>query len=155
MSEHTINSFIGVSVEKIRNLVDTDTMMGKPISCGDGTTIIPISKISVGFASGGSDLPTRTNKEYFAGGAGAGMSVTPVGFLVVSNGEVRMVQMSEKGGDSAAAIMDKIPDLIDKVKDALSKDKKPDKKEKVKVKKSDKLETVEISESVQEENADS
>ena len=50
MSEHTINSFIGVSVEKIRNLVDTDTMMGKPISCGDGTTIIPISKISVGYS---------------------------------------------------------------------------------------------------------
>ncbi|MBR1529044.1 MAG: sporulation protein YtfJ [Oscillospiraceae bacterium] len=142
MSEHAVNGFIGVSVEKIRSMVDTDTMIGNPISCGEGITVIPISKISVGFASGGSDLPTRTNKEYFAGGAGAGMSVKPVGFLVVNHGEVRMVQMSEKGGDSASAIMDKIPELLDKVGSMLSKDKK----EKVKVRKTEKSETPEEAE---------
>lgn len=142
MSEHAVNGFIGVSVEKIRSMVDTDTMIGNPISCGEGITVIPISKISVGFASGGSDLPTRTNKEYFAGGAGAGMSVKPVGFLVVNHGEVRMVQMSEKGGDSASAIMDKIPELLDKVGSMLSKDKK----EKVKVRKTEKSEAPEEAE---------
>lgn len=150
MSEHAINGFIGVSVEKIRNLVDTDTMIGKPIPCGEGLTVIPISKITVGFASGGSDLPTRTNKEYFAGGAGAGMSVKPVGFLVVKDGEVQMVQMSEKGGDSTSAIMDKIPVLIDKVSEVF-KEKKSDKKEKVKVKKTEKSESAEESDSAPEE----
>jgi len=142
MSEHAVNGFLGVSVEKIRSMVDTDTMIGNPVSCGDGITIIPISKISVGFASGGSDLPTRTNKEYFAGGAGAGMSIKPVGFLVISQGEVRMVQMSEKGGDSASAIMDKVPDLIDKISSMFSKDKK----EKVKVRRTEKTEISEESE---------
>ena len=87
MSERAINSYMGVSMEKIRNMVDSNTMIGDPIPCGDGTTIIPVSKVSVGFASGGSDLPTRTAKEYFAGGAGGGISVKPIGFLVVKNGE--------------------------------------------------------------------
>ncbi len=142
MSEHQINGFIGVSVEKIRSMVDTDTMIGNPIPCGDGITVIPISKISVGFASGGSDLPTRTNKEYFAGGAGAGMSVNPVGFLVISGGEVRMVQMSEKGSDGAASIMNQIPGVLEKIKEVFSKEKK----EKVKVRKSEKTDNGEIKE---------
>ena len=140
MSEHKINGFIGVSVEKIRSMVDTDTMIGNPIPCGDGVTVIPVSKISVGFASGGSDLPTRTNKEYFAGGAGAGMSVKPAGFLIVSNGEVRMVQLSENGSDGAASIMNQIPDVVEKLTGIFSKNKK----EKVKVKKTDKSETQEV-----------
>ncbi len=153
MSEHAVNGFIGVSVEKIRSMVDTDTMIGNPIPCGDGITVIPVSKISVGFASGGSDLPTRTNKEYFAGGAGAGMSVKPVGFLVINHGEVRMVQMSEKGGDSASAIMDKIPDLLDKVSNMFSKEK--EKKEKVKVRRTEKTETQESTETVSSTESDS
>ncbi len=137
MSEHKINDFIGVSVEKIRSMVDTDTMVGEPISCQDGVTVIPVSKISVGFASGGSDLPTRTNKEYFAGGAGAGMSVKPVGFLVVQQGEVRMIQLPEHGESNTAVIMDKLPELLDKLSSMFSKEKK----EKVKVRKSEKTET--------------
>jgi len=73
MSEHAINGFMGISMEKIRSVVDANTMIGDPIQCGDGTTVIPVSKVSLGFASGGSDIPTRTAKEYFAGGAGAGL----------------------------------------------------------------------------------
>lgn len=142
MSEHKINGFIGVSVEKIRSMVDTDTMIGNPITSQDGITVIPVSKISVGFASGGSDLPSRTNKEYFAGGAGAGMSVKPVGFLVINHGEVKMVQLSENGESNAAAIMDKIPDLLEKLNTIFSKDKK----EKVKVRKSEKPEIQEVEE---------
>lgn len=139
MSEHKINGFIGVSVEKIRSMVDTDTMIGNPITCQDGITVIPVSKISIGFASGGSDLPSRTNKDYFGGGAGAGMSVKPVGFLVINNGEVRMVQLSENGGNSASAIMDSLPDLLEKVSSIFSKDKK----EKVKARKSERTEAPE------------
>ena len=130
MSEHKINGFIGVSVEKIRSMVDTDTMIGNPIPCGDGVTVIPVSKISVGFASGGSDLPSRTAKEYFAGGAGAGMSVKPVGFLVINNGEVRMVQLSENGSDGASSLMSQLPDIVEKLSGIFSKDKKNLKKRK-------------------------
>ena len=119
MSERTINQFMGVSMEKIRSLVDSNTIIGDPISCGDGVTIIPVSKISVGFASGGSDLPTRTQKEYFAGG---GMSVKPVGFLVVKNGEVELVQLT-MNADKGNVMLDMLPGLIDKIAGLLKKDK--------------------------------
>ncbi len=122
MSERTINQFMGVSMEKIRSLVDSNTIIGDPISCGDGVTIIPVSKISVGFASGGSDLPTRTQKEYFAGGAGGGMSVKPVGFLVVKNGEVELVQLT-MNADKGNVMLDMLPGLIDKIAGLLKKDK--------------------------------
>ena len=122
MSERTINQFMGVSMEKIRSLVDSNTIIGDPISCGNGVTIIPVSKISVGFASGGSDLPTRTQKEYFAGGAGGGMSVKPVGFLVVKNGEVELVQLT-MNADKGNVMLDMLPGLIDKIAGLLKKDK--------------------------------
>ncbi len=114
MSEHAINGFMGISMEKIRSVVDANTMIGEPIQCGDGTTVIPVSKVSLGFASGGSDIPTRTAKEYFAGGAGAGMSVKPVGFLVVQNGDVRLVQLS-MNADKGNVALNMLPDLIDKI----------------------------------------
>ncbi len=124
MSEHAINGFMGISMEKIRSVVDANTMIGDPIQCGDGTTVIPVSKVSLGFASGGSDLPTRTAKEYFAGGAGAGMSVKPVGFLVVQNGDVRLVQLS-MNADKGNVALNMIPEIIDKISALIpKKDKK-------------------------------
>ena len=122
MSEKAVNSYMGVSMDKIHSLVDANTMMGDPITCGNGTTIIPISKISVGFASGGSDLPTRTSKEYFAGGAGGGMSVKPIGFLIVKNGDVQLMQLT-MNADKGNVFLDMLPGLIDKVSCLLSKDK--------------------------------
>ncbi len=127
MSEHAINGFVGISMEKIRNFVDTNTMMGDPINCKDGTTVIPISKISVGFGSGGSDLPTRTAKEYFAGGAGGGISIKPVGFLVAKDGDVKLVQLT-MNADKANVLLDMVPGLVDKVISLIPK--KGDKAEK-------------------------
>ncbi|MDE5565088.1 MAG: sporulation protein YtfJ [Oscillospiraceae bacterium] len=122
MSEHAINGFVGISMEKIRTMVDANTMMGDPIVCGDGTTVIPVSKVSVGFGSGGSDLPTRTSKEYFGGGAGGGISIKPVGFLVVKDGDVKLVQMTMEA-DKFNVLLDMVPGLIDKVTSAISKKK--------------------------------
>ncbi|MBD5143806.1 MAG: sporulation protein YtfJ [Oscillospiraceae bacterium] len=123
MSEqHVINEFVGTSMDKIRSLIDSDTMMGNPITCGDGTTVIPVSKISVGFASGGSDIPTRTSKEYFAGGAGGGISVKPVGFLVIKDEQVRLMQMTMEA-DKTNVFMEKVPEIIDKISDIVSKGK--------------------------------
>lgn len=124
MSEHAINGFMGVSMEKIRSLVDSNTIIGDPVTC-DGATIIPVSKISVGFASGGSDLPTRTQKEYFAGGAGGGMSVKPVAFLVIKGGEVELMQLT-MNADKGNVALDMLPGLIDKVAALLKKDKSPE-----------------------------
>ena len=120
MSEHAINGFMGISMEKIRSVGDANTMIGDPIHCGDGTTVIPVSKVSLGFASGGSDLPTRTAKAYFAGGAGAGMSVKPIGFLVIQNGDVRLIQLS-MNADKGNVALNMVPEIIDKISSLISK----------------------------------
>ncbi len=123
MSEHAINGFMGVSMEKIRSMVDSNTMIGSPINCQDGTTVIPVSKVSLGFASGGSDIPTRTSKEYFAGGAGAGISVKPQGFLVIKDGDVRLIQLS-MDADKGNVLLNMIPDVVDKITALIPKKKK-------------------------------
>lgn len=129
MSEHAINGFMGISMEKIRSLVDSNTIIGDPISCGENTTVIPVSKVSVGFASGGSDLPTRTQKEYFAGGAGGGMSVKPVGFLVIKGGDVELIQLT-MNADVPNVALDMLPGLIDKIAGLFKKDKPADDQDK-------------------------
>lgn len=118
-----LKDIMGVTLEKIKEMVDVDTIIGKPISTQDGTTIIPISKISYGFASGGSDLPKKTSEvDLFAGGSGAGISMQPLGFLVVSsNGEVKLLEMS-MGATKENAIINKIPDMVDKITDIFKKD---------------------------------
>lgn len=126
-----LKDIMGVTLEKIKEMVDVDTIIGKPISTQDGTTIIPISKISYGFASGGSDLPKKTNEvDLFAGGSGAGISMQPLGFLVVSsNGEVKLLEMS-MGANKENVIINKIPDMVDKISDLFKKEGKEGKKKK-------------------------
>lgn len=82
MAEHPIQGLMGVTIEKIRDMVNAETIIGDPIHVDD-TTIIPVSRVTFGFASGGSDVAPSSNKQMFGGGSGAGVSVTPVAFLVV------------------------------------------------------------------------
>lgn len=118
-----LKDIMGITLDKIKEMVDADTVIGKPIATSDGSTIIPISKISYGFASGGSDLPKKTEKvDLFAGGSGAGVSVQPLGFLVISsNGEAKLLEMS-MNASKENVIINKIPDLVEKVTDLLKKD---------------------------------
>lgn len=118
-----LKDIMGITLEKIKEMVDADTVIGKPIATQDGTTVIPISKVSYGFASGGSDLPKKTeNVDAFAGGSGAGVSVQPLGFLVISsNGDVKLLEMTVNASKENA-IVSKIPDLVDKVADLFKKD---------------------------------
>ena len=90
---NAIEGILGVSMEKIREMVDVNTIIGDPISAPNGTTIIPVSKVSFGFASGGSDLPTQA-AEKFAGGAGAGVTVKPQAFIVIkTDGDVELLEL--------------------------------------------------------------
>ena len=114
---------MNTSMEKIRDLVDVNTIIGEPISSPDGTTIIPISKVSFGFVSGGSDLPTSAPKEVFAGGAGAGITIKPQAFIVISrDGDAKILELGGKSSpidgliDSAPALLNKIKDLFGKKK---------------------------------------
>ena len=121
MAEHPIQGLMGVTIEKIRDMVNSETIIGDPIHVDD-TTIIPVSRVTFGFVSGGSDVGPASSKQMFGGGSGAGVSVTPVAFLVVSNGNVRTVQLVEKVS-AVDNVIASLPELVDKVAALIKKEK--------------------------------
>lgn len=131
-NEHKIPEIIRSSMENIRSMVDANTIVGDPINATGGTVIIPISKVSVGIASGGVDYNPKRDAQprpqNFGGGGGTGMTVVPVGFLVCDkNGEVEFLNVSNKGKpdpvDQIADFVERTPDIIAKIKDLFTKDK--------------------------------
>ena len=131
MSEKSIESMMGTTMDKIKEMADVNTVIGDPITTADGTVIIPISKVSYGFASGGSDLPSKSqpNRELFGGGAGAGVTITPVAFLTVSDGNVRLLQL-DPFNSSVDRIIGMAPGFMDAVTGLLNKNKKQKEAEK-------------------------
>ena len=124
--DHPINSLMDTTMKKIKEMIDVNTIIGDPITTSDGTTIIPVSKVSYGFASGGSDLPTKKdNKDCFGGGSGAGVTINPVAFLYVSKGNVKLIPI-EKYDGAVDRIVGMVPEVIDKVSDLIKKDKGSD-----------------------------
>ena len=122
MSEHPIQGIMDSTMQKIKEMVDVNTIVGDPMSTPDGATIIPISKVSFGFVSGGSDLNSKQEKakEPFAGGSGAGISINPVGFIVTKGEDVRMLQISNNPS-SVDKLIDMAPDLIERLKVLIAK----------------------------------
>ena len=132
-NENKIPEIIKSSLENIRSIVDANTVVGEPIITQCGTTIIPISKISVGVATGGVDYNSKKEAQprpqNFGGGGGTGLSVSPVGFLVIdSDGDVEFINVSSKGKpdpvDKIADFVERTPDIIAKIKDIFSKEPK-------------------------------
>ena len=113
MSDHPIESMMNTTMEKIKTMVDASTMIGDPITTPDGTVIIPVSKVSFGFASGGSDIPTIKQAGQFGGGAGGGVSVQPIAFLVIKDGHVELLQMNDSK-TTADRIVTMAPEMVDK-----------------------------------------
>lgn len=104
------------SISKIKEMIDSNSVVGEPISAGEGVTIVPISKISVGFGGGGSDFTTKAaSSDSFGGGVGAGVKVTPVAFLVIKEGSVRMIPVAVPANTTADRIVEMIPETIDKI----------------------------------------
>lgn len=125
MSEHPIQGLMDVTLEKIRSMIDANTVIGNPINMADGTMVLPVSKISFGFASGGSDFPSKTPRELFGGGGGAGMSITPIAFLIVQKENVRLIQLSDTSNNVDRAI-GMMPEMVDKISGLFSKKKTED-----------------------------
>lgn len=123
MNDHPINGLMETTMNKIKEMVDVNTIVGDPITSPDGTIIIPVSKVSYGFASGGSDLPTKKEAECFGGGSGAGVTIQPIAFLTVYQGNVKLLPV-EKYDGAADRIVGMVPDLVDKVGELFKKDKK-------------------------------
>ena len=125
-------NMLETTIAKIREMVDANSVIGDPISTPDGVTIVPVSKISVGLGGGGSDIPTKNQavKEHpFGGGVGAGVKVTPVAFLVIKEGSVRVVPMAVPANTAADRLVEMIPDTLDKIVDFIE-DRLEEKKEK-------------------------
>ncbi|MBQ3093989.1 MAG: GerW family sporulation protein [Clostridia bacterium] len=120
--EKNVHSLLGVSIDKIKEMVDVNTVVGDPIALPDGMTLIPVSRVAYGFASGGSDLPNKADRDIFGGGSGAGVNVTPVAFLVIKNGDVHMMPVNAQPGSIDRAIS-MVPEMVDKVTGLFKKDK--------------------------------
>ena len=126
MSEHPINGMMGLSLDKIREMADANTIVGTPITAPDGTMLIPISKVSFGFATGGADFggheketekantTVTDRKSNFGGGAGAGVNIIP------PDGNVRMMTIGEPASSTLDRVVDIVPDLLQRVQDFIT-----------------------------------
>ena len=120
MKEQSASGILGTSIEKIKDLVDVSTIIGDPIKISETLQIIPVSKVTYGFASGGTDFPSKNNAELFGGGGGAGITISPVAFLVVNNGSVTVRYLNAAEGSVERAI-GMIPDVVDKATEVITK----------------------------------
>ena len=120
MKEQSAAGMLGTSIDKIKDLVDVRTIIGEPIKISDTLQIIPVSKVTYGFASGGTDFPSKGSNELFGGGGGAGVTITPVAFLVVNNGSVTVRYINAAEG-SVERVIGMVPDLVDKATDVIDK----------------------------------
>ncbi|MBR5459915.1 MAG: sporulation protein YtfJ [Clostridia bacterium] len=121
-----LKQVIDSTLENLKKVMSTDTVIGEPIHVNEKVTIIPVSKVSVGFTSGGVDFDSKKNNDnkHFGGGNGAGMTVSPIAFLVVSDSGVEILNVNKEPSGAADTISDliaKAPDLVNKVKDTFKK----------------------------------
>ncbi len=123
MSDHPIEGLMKTAMESIKEMVDVNTVVGDPVEAPDGTVIIPVSRVACGFAAGGSEFSPMSQNQGkneegtnlpFGGGSGAGVSVQPVGFLVVGNGQIRLMTVDGRNA-LLERIVDVAPDVVDKI----------------------------------------
>ena len=126
MKDQSAAGILSTTIEKVRQLVDVSTIVGEPITLSDEITVIPVSKVTYGFASGGSDFPSKNNTQLFGGGGGAGVTINPVAFLILKNGEVTLKHITSND-NAAERFVDMVPEVIDKVSTVVSKVKSADK----------------------------
>ena len=123
---HPISDLMATTMAKIRDMMDANTVIGQPVEAG-GVTVIPICKISIGYGSGGSDFAQKNQKpenpNAFGGGAGMGVSITPISFLVIREGNVRMLSVEQPASTVADRLIDMVPTVVDKVSEMVSKKK--------------------------------
>ena len=118
--EKSANGILKTTIEKVRDLVDVSTIIGEPINLPDSLTIIPVSKVTYGFASGGSDFPSKNNVELFGGAGGAGITINPVAFLVIKDGDVTIKHIVSNDNAIERAVS-LVPEMFDKVTKLTSK----------------------------------
>ena len=130
MEKHPTNELMETVINKVHELVNVSTVIGEPIISPDGTTLIPVSRLSFGFASGGSDVASKNlregEKKPFGGGSGAGVKIDPVAFVVIKDGNVRIMNIQAPAVTTLERLVDAAPDLIDKISGMTRKPEKPE-----------------------------
>ncbi|KMT21373.1 GerW family sporulation protein [Clostridium cylindrosporum] len=130
MSENTLQGLMKTTMDNLKEMIDVNTIVGDPVETVDGTIIIPVSRVTVGFGSGGTEMCEGSNSSKesgscgsypFGGGSGAGMAVTPVSFLVVTREQVRLLPVGQM--NTLERLIDNIPDVLEKIVDSFKKDK--------------------------------
>lgn len=139
MSEkHPVSDFTSAALSNLNSLVDVNTIIGDPITTPGGVVIIPVSKVSFGYASGGSDLPT-TRPDLFGAATGGGVTIQPLAFLVVDSSNVQLLQM-QTANTTSDRIVNAVPGVIDKLLDLIPKkegEEKPPKRQEPKAPKAE------------------
>jgi sporulation protein YtfJ len=129
--KHPIGNLMEVTMSKIREMVDVNTIVGNPVQAGE-VTIIPVSKVSFGFASGGSDFATKNQPagkdNAFGGGSGAGVNIVPVGFLIVRGDNVKMLPVAVPASSTADRVLEMVPEVVDKISEMIPKKEKKEEK---------------------------
>ncbi len=120
-----VSDVLGASMSKVREMVDANTVVGSPIAAAEGVTLIPISKITFGLASGGADLAAKAadTAGTFSGGAGCGVKITPVAIIVIQGDRVRVLPVDEPASSAAERVIEQLPDIVDKLTDMIGKKK--------------------------------
>ena len=115
---HTLSNMIENTLAKVKEMISVNDVVGTPITTPEGVTIIPISKVSVGFGGGGSDfVSNNANKQEnpFGGGVGGGVNVTPVAFIIIKGDSVRMMPVAAPANTTADRVVELVPDVLDKI----------------------------------------
>jgi sporulation protein YtfJ len=125
MNDMPLKQVIDSTLENLKKVMSTDTVIGEPIHANESTVIIPVSKVSVGFTSGGVDFDSKKNQDrkHFGGGNGAGVSVSPIAFLVIRDSGVEILNINKgsSSADTVSELITKAPELFGKVKEAFKK----------------------------------
>lgn len=128
---HPIGDLMSTTMQKIREMVDVNTIIGTPIRTEDGITLIPVSKLSFGFASGGSDFATKNqtpeSDNAFGGAGGAGVNISPVAFLIVNGETVKLLPVAPVSGNTVDRVVDLLPEMFDKITHYIDKNKQEEK----------------------------
>lgn len=125
MANHPIGDMMEGAMDKIRGMVDSNTVVGEPIVTPDGVTLIPVSRVSFGFASGGNDGTASNAKSGVWAGSGAAVKVDPIGFLMIQDGSARMVGIQMPALTTADRVIDMLPDVLDRIEGYLDKYSRP------------------------------
>jgi len=128
MEQRPISDLMETTMQKVREMIDANTIVGEPITTVDGVTLIPVSKLSFGFVGGGSDLPKKQEAQSgFGGGIGAGVNVVPVAFIVVKNESIKLLHVAPPAESTLDRLIETVPEVFDKVTEFIDKNKEKDK----------------------------